>query len=553
MNVIELKDAILRGVFANVIIKIKGDCRLSGTLNLGPGCILDFEGGTLRPVSNGVEAVIVGYATEIRAPKYQIFNGIKLRGTFSNSTLPVEWFGAIGNGFDGDEAEDNSYAIQNALDFTENLTNRIPVELGCATYNIGHTIVLNKLNQSIVGNGCLQILTDIPVIEMRNLYQKVDIREIRYRDYGNTFESMVGTGVLLSGNVHNATINVDKMIGLKVGFDFTPSVYNAENYIVGLQYNKVSWQYLECETGINLKVNNFDVDSQALWVNENQFNGGRLYCKYGIVIEGKEGDNDKINGNVFNCIGFEGWASGLMMETPIKVKSARLNNFHDLRMSEGIVQTTLTNQNGDIIGFESTYIDLEDCEFMDFSIKSILPFNFVKSIRCNNISIRASVSDKGMGSRYKGRDTIFINQTNPNNGADLSGPIHYSVSSNIVPQNYYQKFEFRKSLIINFDMLFVRDVQGQVVMSNIVELEFKTPEYVDDNKTITIDFSNSSYRLHPEMIICFRGIVGSKLKFINSAEANQSITNNTLTRHGTYKVTFNRDENVIIVPLAYFD
>lgn len=552
MNVIELKDAILRGVFANVIIKIKGDCRLSGTLNLGPGCILDFEGGTLRPVSNGVEAVIVGYATEIRAPKYQIFNGIKLRGTFSNSTLPVEWFGAIGNGFDGDEAEDNSYAIQNALDFTENLTNRIPVELGCATYNIGHTIVLNKLNQSIVGNGCLQILTDIPVIEMRNLYQKVDIREIRYRDYGNTFESMVGAGVLLSGNVHNATINVDKMIGLKVGFDFTPSVYNAENYIVGLQYNKVSWQYLECETGINLKVNNFDVDSQALWVNENQFNGGRLYCKYGIVIEGKEGDNNMINGNVFNCIGFEGY-DDLMMETPIKVKSARLNNFHDLRMSEGITQTTLTNENGGIIGYESTYIDLEDCEFMDFSIKSILPFNFVKSIRCNNIFIRASVSDKGMGSRYKGRDTIFINQTNPNNGAVLSGPIHYSVSSNVVPQNYYQKFEFTRSKIINFDMLFVRDIQGQVVMSNIVELEFKIPEYVDDNKTITIDFSNSSYRLHPEMIICFRGIVGSKLKFINSADTSLSIINNTLTRHGTYKVTFNRDENVIIVPLAYFD
>lgn len=552
MNVIELKDAILQEVYANVIIKIKGNCRLSGTLNLGPGCILDFEGGTLRPVSNVANAVIVGYATEIRAPKYQIFYGIELRGTFSNSTLPVEWFGAIGNGFAGNDAKNNYFEIQSALDFTENLTNRIPIELGCATYNIGNPIVLKKSNQSIVGNGCLQILTDIPAIEMRNLYQKVDIREIRYRDYGNTFESMVGTGVLLSGNVHNATINVDKMIGLNVGFDFTPSVYNAENYIVGLQYNKVSWQYLECETGINLKVNYFVADSQCLWINENQFNGGRLHCKYGIVIEGKEGDNNMINGNVFNCIGFEGY-DDLMMETPIKVKSARLNNFHDLRMSEGIAQTTLTNQNGDIIGFESTYIDLEDCEFMDFSIKSILPFNFVKSIRCNNISIRACVSDKGMGSRYKGRDTIFINQTNPNNGAVLSGPIHYSVSSNIVPQNYYQKFEFRRSQIINFDMLFVSDIQGQVVMSNIVELEFKTPEYVDDNKTITIDFSNSSYRLHPEMILCFRGIAGSKLEFINSEDTSLSITNNTLIRHGTYKITFNRDENVIIVPLAYFD
>lgn len=552
MNVIELKDALLRGVFANVIIKIKGDCRLSGTLNLGPECILDFEGGTLSPVSNGVEAVIVGYATEIRAPKYQIFNGIELRGTFSNSTLPVEWFGAIGNGFDGDEAEDNSYAIQNALDFTENLTNRIPVELGCATYNIGHTIVLNKLNQSIVGNGCLQILTDIPVIEMRNLYQKVDIREIRYRDYGNTFESMVGTGVLLSGNVHNATINVDKMTGIKIGFDLTPSVYNAENYIVGLQYNKVSWQYLECETGINLKVNNFIADSQCLWINENQFNGGRLYCRYGIVIEGKEGNNDMINGNVFNCIGFEGWASGLMMETPIKVKSARLNNFHDLRMSEGIVQTNLTNDNGNIIGYESTYIDLEDCESMDFSIKSILPFNFVKSIRCNNITIRASVSDKGMGSRYKGRDTIFINQTNPTQDVDNSDPIHYSVSSNAVPQNYFKSLYYETSETLNFDDLFVNDTHGQKIMSNLCKISLWISSN-DVSKKLTIDFANSCYKLHPDMTICFMGDAVSKIEFVNSENPNGVINNNILTRHGTYKVAFDRDENIFIVPMAYFD
>ncbi len=551
MNVLELKDAILQEVYANVIVKIKGNCRLSGTLNLGPNCILDFEGGTLRPVSNVANAVIVGYATEIRAPKYQIFYGIELRGTFSNSTLPVEWFGAIGNGFAGNDAKNNYFEIQSALDFTENLTNRIPIELGCATYNIGNPIVLKKLNQSIVGNGCLQILTDIPAIEMRNLYQKVDIREIRYRDYGNTFESMVGTGVLLSGNVHNATINVDKMIGLKVGFDFTPSVYNAENYIVGLQYNKVSWQYLECETGINLKVNNFDVDSQALWVNENQFNGGRLYCKYGIVIEGKEGDNNMINGNVFNCIGFEGY-DDLMMETPIKVKSARLNNFHDLRMSEGIVQTTLTNQNGDIIGFESTYIDLEDCEFMDFSIKSILPFNFVKSIRCNNISIRASVSDKGMGSRYKGRDTIFINQTNPNNGAVLSGPIHYSVSSNAVPQNYFKSLYYETSETLNFDDLFVNDTHGQKIMSNLCKISLWISSN-DVSKKLTIDFANSCYKLHPDMTICFMGDAVSKIEFVNSENPNGVINNNTLTRHGTYKVAFDTDENIFIVPMAYFD
>ena len=552
MNVIELKDAILRGVFANVIIKIKGDCRLSGTLNLGPGCILDFEGGTLSPVSNGVEAVIVGYATEIRAPKYQIFYGIELRGTFSNSTLPVEWFGAIGNGFDGDEAEDNSYAIQYALDFTENLTNRIPVELGCATYNIGHTIVLNKLNQSIVGNGCLQILTDIPVIEMRNLYQKVDIREIRYRDYGNTFESMEGTGVLLSGNVHNATINVDKMTGIKIGFDLSPTPKTPEERVVGSQYNKISWQYLECETGINIDINNNMNELQTLWVGENQFHGGRLYCKKGIIIEGKEGDNDKINGNVFNCIGFEGWANGLMMETPIKIKSARLNNFHDLRMSEGIAQTTLTNENGGIIGYESTYIDLEDCESMDFSIKSILPFNFVKSTRCNNITIRASVSDKGMGSRYKGRDTIFINQTNPTQDVDNSNPIHFSVSSNVVPQNYFKSFYYEASGTLNFDDLFVNDTHKQKIMSNLCKISLWISSN-DVSKKLTIDFANSCYKLHPDMTICFMGDAVSKIEFVNSENPNGVINNNTLTRHGTYKIAFDRDENIFIVPLAYFD
>ena len=552
MNVIELKDALLRGVFANVIIKIKGDCRLSGTLNLGPECILDFEGGTLSPVSNGVEAVIVGYATEIRAPKYQIFYGIELRGTFSNSTLPVEWFGAIGNGFDGDEAEDNSYAIQYALDFTENLTNCIPIELGSATYNIGRTIVLNKLNQSIVGNGCLQILTDIPVIEMRNLYQKVDIREIRYRDYGNTFESMEGTGVLLSGNVHNATINVDKMTGIKIGFDLSPTPKTPEERVVGSQYNKISWQYLECETGINIDINNNMNELQTLWVGENQFHGGRLYCKKGIIIEGKEGDNDKINGNVFNCIGFEGWANGLMMETPIKIKSARLNNFHDLRMSEGIAQTTLTNENGGIIGYESTYIDLEDCESMDFSIKSILPFNFVKSTRCNNITIRASVSDKGMGSRYKGRDTIFINQTNPTQDVDNSNPIHFSVSSNVVPQNYFKSFYYEASGTLNFDDLFVNDTHKQKIMSNLCKISLWISSN-DVSKKLTIDFANSCYKLHPDMTICFMGDAVSKIEFVNSENPNGVINNNTLTRHGTYKVAFDRDENIFIVPLAYFD
>lgn len=537
LQVVTFNGNAIAGNFANVIIKIKGTCYLNNNLYLGPGCILDFDGGNIISYDH---SIIVGNLTEIRAAKYQIFTNVVLAGSFTNSSFYVEWFGPIG------ENQDTN-TIQLAVNICSALQSCASIEMGSMEYKINQPIVLKNPNQTLICHGTIVLSTDIPAIVLQSTFQNVYVREIKGANNGN-WNNRLGTGFLVNQGLSYSKISVDKLMGLKVGFDFTLSEFSDNK----IKYNKINWQYIDSKVGININITNCESNIDGCVFGENQFNGGRLYCKYGIVIEGKEGDNNMINGNVFNCIGFEGY-DDLMMETPIKVKSARLNNFHDLRMSEGIVQTTLTNQNGDIIGFESTYIDLEDCEFMDFSIKSILPFNFVKSIRCNNISIRASVSDKGMGSRYKGRDTIFINQTNPNNGADLSGPIHYSVSSNIVPQNYYQKFEFRKSLIINFDMLFVRDVQGQVVMSNIVELEFKTPEYVDDNKTITIDFSNSSYRLHPEMIICFRGIVGSKLKFINSAEANQSITNNTLTRHGTYKVAFDRDENIFIVPLAYFD
>lgn len=175
-QVITFNNTSITGEFQNAIIKIVGVCSISGTLTIGQNCILDFDEGTLRLDSNGANAVIVGNNTEIRASKCQIFENVRLVGTFSNSTFPVEWFGAKGDGL-----TDNYSFIQQAFAQIENLAIQIPLELGSAIYKLGNTIVLTKKGQSIVGNGCLLMTRNVPAFEVRNQYQKIDIREIRYQ------------------------------------------------------------------------------------------------------------------------------------------------------------------------------------------------------------------------------------------------------------------------------------------------------------------------------------------------------------------------------------
>ena len=73
---------------------------------IGDNSIVEFQGGSL---SNGT---IVGANTEIIAPLYQIFNTyIRFEGTFKNSTIYPEWFGAVG---DDKRYEDQNTAAFNA-------------------------------------------------------------------------------------------------------------------------------------------------------------------------------------------------------------------------------------------------------------------------------------------------------------------------------------------------------------------------------------------------------------------------------------------------------
>ncbi len=175
-QVITFNNTSITGEFQNAIIKIVGVCSISGMLTIGQNCTLDVVEGVLSCVNANTNAVIVGNNTEIRAAKCQIFENVRLAGTFSNSTFPVEWFGAKGDG-----VTDNYSYIQQAFAKIENLAIQIPLELGSAIYKLGNTIVLTKKDQSIVGNGCLLMSRNVPAIEMRNQNQRVVLREIRYQ------------------------------------------------------------------------------------------------------------------------------------------------------------------------------------------------------------------------------------------------------------------------------------------------------------------------------------------------------------------------------------
>ena len=172
-QVITFNNTPITGEFQNAIIKIVGVCSISGMLTIGQNCTLDVVEGVLSCVN--ANAVIVGNNTEIRAAKCQIFENVRLAGTFSNPTFPAEWFGAKGDGM-----TDNYDSIQQAFVAIENLAVAIPIELGSSIYKLNNSIVLTKNGQSIVGNGCLLMSRNMPAVDMRGQYQSVVLREIRY-------------------------------------------------------------------------------------------------------------------------------------------------------------------------------------------------------------------------------------------------------------------------------------------------------------------------------------------------------------------------------------
>ena len=102
-------------------------------VEVGDNCQIEFTKGST--LGSNVELLINN--AEIVAPLTQIFDGTKITGFFHNGQIPVEWFGAKGDG-ETDDAE--------AINTTIKYAGKSEVLLSAPIYVIGSTIDINETN-----------------------------------------------------------------------------------------------------------------------------------------------------------------------------------------------------------------------------------------------------------------------------------------------------------------------------------------------------------------------------------------------------------------------
>ena len=517
---------------------IEGDCSLSGDVTLAAGSILKFEGGKLEG-----NDTIRGSRLMIDAPKYQIFDATvnfvnnidSQKSAIANSEVSAHWWGAKGDGVNYDCG-----AINRAL----NVAGSSWVVLDNLRYLTNETIVLGE-NQKLRCDGILSYRGDGAAIELTKSYVDLKINKL----YG----VKKGSGVLFSGNVYHGDIDINEIVDFNYGLNFTPIAKTRVDgdAFAGTQYCDISWQSINCNTGIYIDLwSEENLDSCTVWVNENQFNGGRLMCNNGIVVADKikklnlkSYTADLINGNVFNSIGFEGSSSSLI--TPIILRHAWYNEFHDLRMSESLETDTT-----------KALIYMNDCGYNTMNVKSILPYSRIKAENCNNIELQGSFTDFGAGF-HKGYDRMYIVNANtgyrtPMNTTEalIKNKTYKLLSSRIQQRNEIKNLYLgrtatdtvgEKKDTISFNELFTHpyDTNDIIILSDVVAVG------IYDNSQLIIDVANSIAGICPEVEMRCNIGAGSRLIFIDNNNIIEQITSS-----GNYRITFNEARDMRIVKMT---
>ena len=522
INAITMKRVAQGNIFNEVVVEepamyvLEGDCSLSGNVTLASGSILKFEGGSISGSGK-----ILGSRLMIDAPKYQIFGENVSVSGIANGEVSAHWWGAKGDGVNYDCG-----AINRALRDAGSSW----VVLDNLKYLINETIVLG-LNHKLRCDGVISYRGTGAAIELTNMYSELDICELRHNAGSgyNQSDEFKGTGVLFSGNVYNANVDIDRVLYFNRAFDLSPKL--GKEWYCGIQYCKISWQYVIGEYGIYI-----DMPSGAknatkgdrIWVNENQFNGGRLLCRYGIYstpVDDKYKDIiGVINGNVFNSIGFEG--EGNIKCKAITLYNAWHNNFNDLRLSEGYVP----------IG--QPWIDLTQCGYLNFSFKSQIPYSSVKATRCNHIEMHANFTDNGLG-YFSGYDRLYILNENPaynplNNAKDKNCEnVKLLTRSTVGAAEIKQIYVGASTLYprggvvqkMNFNDLFFANAGDQKVLSD------KAFITVNDKSTLNISTEHSLANSYLGFELVCKISAGSKIVLTNVS--GKKIT---LTESGVYHV-----------------
>lgn len=497
---------------------IEGDCSISGNVLLAPGSILKFEGGTI----NG-SGTISGNRLMIEAPKYKIFgDNVTIKG-IANGEVSAHWWGAVGDG-----ATYDCGAINRALQNAETSW----VVLDNLRYLTNETIVMGQ-GQKLRCDGVISYRGTGAAIDLRNINIDIDIYELR-QNFGSGYNqknAFLGSGVLFSGNVFNSNINIDRILYFNKAFDLSPKHDAKDVKFRGIQYCKITWQYVIGEYGIYIDMVSGmlpDLEGRRTWVNENQFNGGRLHCRYGIystpVDDIYKNTIGAINGNVFNCIGFEG--EGKIKCKAITLYNAWHNNFNDIRLSEGYVP----------IG--ETWIDLTQCGYLNFDFKSQIPYSSIKATRCNHIEMQGAFTDNGLGN-FAEYDRLYILNENPiynplNNASDKNSEniklLTRSVNGTAEIKRIYvgaTKEFLRGGIVknINFNDLFYTEYDGRKTLSS------KCFITVNDNSTLNISTDHSLINSSIGMEMICKISSGSKIVIANT-KGQRTI----LTESGIYQI-----------------
>lgn len=511
----------------NTIYVVKNVFDLNGAkVDVAENCILDFRGGALK---NGK---LNGLGTVIKAPEYQIFDNrssskLELLGTFRNDSLSVHWFGAKGDG-----TTDDAHAINYALSNSRNIT----IAMAKLNYLINSTIFINSDGLSLKCNGTIFTNNDITIIDISSHYNNIDINELKYNLLMDTDENpndYMGIGVLLSWNVYHCNINVNSINYVKKGFAFIPVIRPQYYSYAGSQYNKFTFQVIRAMHCIYINLLSGNNKGYNLWMNENQFFGGRVRGQYGIYVERPSYNDpqfDWINGNVFNCIGFED------IETPVYMYHASMNDFNDVRMSESI--------------YGNIYIDLLDCNNLIFNTKSFLRYSVVKAEKCCQIQLSRLFSDAGLA---MGFDRMALTHSRfpttsqmKTDGVDLEYIYREDNPLNILRKHYFG-WNVLPSVPMNFNDFFAKTWDGMMIFSNLCEITMY------DDVNLYIEFKDSIYNLRPDMTLRYDRHGTGKIYFYMNypSDAENDIPPiAVLDKRGTYKITTDRDYKIHIIPIA---
>lgn len=208
-------------------------------------------------------------------------------------------------------ATDVSSIIQYAITTYDN------VIIPNGTWNVVNPVVINRLyGKQLMCYGSVAVQNNTFIV-LNSIWCSIWINECYGADSGCCIE--------MAPTIENATHNNITLMNchnLEYGIKL---VANSDDH--GIQYNEFDFQYIGAKYPIYITRNFVNG-----WVNQNQFNGGRVQGDYGVYIDGEPTDvTQNVNGNTFYNIGYEGIANNA-----IEMLYGNFNRFVNCRFSESL-------------------------------------------------------------------------------------------------------------------------------------------------------------------------------------------------------------------------